>query len=134
MIEDKCEKLGAAHLLMHGIFGFKATAPGAVTDLILGAPIDPESPELRNARTVALTEWKVVRRASEAQDRVEDARRQASQYADGLLAGLALNSRRYLVLVSKQDLDPTPTLDSQDGLYQLISIAIEPRTPSKSGS
>jgi hypothetical protein len=34
--ETGCEKLGACHLLLHGIWAFKAYAEGERTDLVLG--------------------------------------------------------------------------------------------------
>ncbi len=37
--EPSCEKLGATHLLMHGIWAFKASAEGERTDLVLGGPL-----------------------------------------------------------------------------------------------
>lgn len=38
--ETACEKLGASHLLVHGIFAFKITGAGARTDLVFGEPIE----------------------------------------------------------------------------------------------
>lgn len=37
--ETKCEKLGALHLLLHGVWAFKADATGGKTDLILNEPL-----------------------------------------------------------------------------------------------
>lgn len=36
--ETVCEKLGAVHLLLHGIWAFKAHSAGERTDLVLGEP------------------------------------------------------------------------------------------------
>jgi len=38
--ETTCEKLGAVHLLLHGIWAFKINAAGARTDLVFGDPLN----------------------------------------------------------------------------------------------
>jgi hypothetical protein len=38
--ETACEKLGGAHLLLHGIWAFKVNAEGERTDLVFGEPLE----------------------------------------------------------------------------------------------
>jgi hypothetical protein len=60
--ELACEKLGAVHLLQHGIWSFKVDRAGERTDLVLGEPISDS--ELRDvylsAEGLVLTEWKTA--------------------------------------------------------------------------
>jgi hypothetical protein len=65
--ELACEKLGAAHLLQHGVWAFKAHAEGERTDLILGEPIENLSQVEAVAIALVLTEWKMVGKPSESE-------------------------------------------------------------------
>jgi hypothetical protein len=59
--EPVCEKLGAAHLLSHGIWAFKAEEKSEQTDLILGEPIRTILTQVEStAEALVLTEWKKV--------------------------------------------------------------------------
>lgn len=56
--ETRCEKLGAVHLLSHGIWGFKVSAAGAATDLILSErPLLGSGLNVSVAEFLVLTEW-----------------------------------------------------------------------------
>ena len=98
--EIACEKLGAAHLLLHGIWAFKANSAGQRTDLILGNTLDVNDEVIEAARGLVLTEWKLVKRNDKPEDVKDIAKSQASLYAGGGLAGFELDSERYLVLVA----------------------------------
>ncbi len=103
--ETACERLGAIHLLSHGIWGFKVTSTGSATDLVFGEPLDSEAVTVRRtARAVVLTEWKLIRSGDEAAKRAQEARRQTELYSAGVLGDLALKRTRYIVLVSKSRL------------------------------
>ncbi len=112
--ETACEKLGATHLLSHGIWTFKANAEGAHTDLVYSEPIDPDR-AARSADGLVLTEWKKV--DSEATTRAihslfAAACAQAKRYTQGSLAGFELTDYRYLIAVSWSDVDvPADMLD-----------------------
>jgi hypothetical protein len=56
--EVACEKLGAVHLLLHGIWAFKVDAAGARTDLVLEEPAGDVAAVQRYADGLVLTEWK----------------------------------------------------------------------------
>lgn len=130
--EEACEKIGAIHLLWHGIYPFKADAAGATTDLIYQEPIDT-SIGRRGIDGLVLTEWKVADEKIAA-SRFEEARAQAQLYKGGLLAGLELAQYRYVVVVSILDLPKALVPDdAQIGevIYRHINIAIEPRYPSQ---
>lgn len=130
--EISCEKLGAAHLLWHGIYAFKADATGARTDLVFAEP--PDAIEVaRVAAGLVLTEWKVARTEHEGAAKFAEAKRQAQFYSQGPLSGLELAGYRYLVVVSAQHLasDAIPPDDRQcDVVFRHINIAVEPLTPS----
>lgn len=130
--EVPCERLGAVHLLSQGIYGFKAVAPGAATDLIL-----PELPDereiMRAAEGLVLTEWKWLTEA-DALQLFAVAREQAHLYGRGILAGAELRSYRYLIGVSLAELplDCVPKdLVIDDVTYRHINVVIDPDVPSK---
>ena len=129
--EVACEKLGAAHLLWHGIFAFKVDGSGARTDLIA-----PEPPDLNQVIHVAdglvLTEWKVVS-AKNASDKFAEALRQAELYRAGVLAGIELAGYRFLVGVSEHALPPAAIpgdLECNGAIHKHINIVVNPATPS----
>jgi hypothetical protein len=132
--EPACEKLGATHLLHHGIWAFKVDAIGARTDLMYSEPVNLEHAARSDARLV-LTEWKRAANASPSEQEVLQqftaAREQAQRYAEGALAGLELKDCRYLVLVSRDDVTPPPDVTVDGVLYRHVNIPIEPSAPSK---
>lgn len=129
--EEACEKLGGAHLLLHGIWGFKASAEGERTDLVLGEPLKDIAQIENAAEALILTEWKVVRDKGELQKKINVAFHQAERYAAGILSGFELASYRYLVIVSENVLE-MPTDKEKDGItYRHINIAVDPKSPSK---
>jgi len=58
--EPACERLGASHLLLHGVWSFKASAEHARTDLVLSDPRTDWDEPRRAAQGLVLTEWKRV--------------------------------------------------------------------------
>jgi hypothetical protein len=81
-----------------------------------------------------LTEWKVVRKASDLGTQADRAFVQAKLYGIGSLAGFELSSRRYLVIVSEDRLD-MPSDRSESGVdYQYKNIAVKPLSPSKAAT
>ncbi|MBA4391777.1 MAG: hypothetical protein C0399_12700, partial [Syntrophus sp. (in: bacteria)] len=94
--ELHCERLGGAHLLLHGIWAFKVTGLGASTDLVFGEPVERTSESIASADALVLTEWKKVE--SEFAKIAESARKQADLYSAGVLGGLELREYRYIVL------------------------------------
>lgn len=128
--ETACEKLGAAHLLLHGIWAFKANSAGERTDLILGNQLIVDDEMIGAARGLVLTEWKLVK-AKDNPETVKDvAKSQASRYSSGGLAGFELDSERYLVLVSEEAFDKPR--DEEEGAvsYKVISLVLNRKTPS----
>jgi hypothetical protein len=84
--ETACEKLGAAHLLLHGIYAFKVDATGARTeDLVLSQPIVDEE-VFQVAEGLVLTEWKKIPAAREVGKQAASAKKQAELYASEPLA------------------------------------------------
>ncbi len=128
--EIACEKLGAAHLLSHGLWAFKASGTGEATDLVFPERIDWATASAA-AEALVLTEWKVVREGQKAGARAREAQAQAARYARGVLGGLELQGYRYLVLVSERFVD-CPEDVIEDGVrYRHVNIAVAPSSPSK---
>ncbi|MGE0256123.1 MAG: hypothetical protein AB7N54_18485 [Alphaproteobacteria bacterium] len=127
--ETKCEKLGAVHLLYHGIWAFKADATGARTDLIFQDPIRLNDKDTAKVLGLVLTEWKIARNENEA-EKYREAYAQANIYTDEYIKGVELEHYRYLVVVSKRRF-PEPADFVEDGIiYRHVHIALEPNTPS----
>ena len=130
--ETHCERVGAVHLLGHGIWAFKVQSKAA-TDLVYGDPIDTRMQTARRiARALVLTEWKLVKDSNEINKIALNARTQAAIYAAGLLGDLELKRTRYIVLVTKQDVKPPD--DETDGrgiTYRHVVISTDPKSPSE---
>ena len=133
--EPICEKLGAVHLLLFGIYAFKVDAIGERTDLVFGTPANLLEAG-RIAEALVLTEWKLVRQPSELGAKIKEARAQADAYAGGSLAGLELSSRRYLLMVSSEVMRDLPSeLPGGPVTYEVVNIAVNPpRQPHGRGS
>jgi hypothetical protein len=129
--EVACERLGGAHLLLHGIWAFKAHGPGARTDLVLGEAVTDAAAVERVADALVLTEWKLVRKEADATSIAEQARSQASHYGAGLLSGIELADYRYIVLVSLRGLPKLVDVTEGGTTYRHVHIAIAPPSPSK---
>jgi hypothetical protein len=130
--EVACEKLGAVHLLLHGIWAFKISATGERTDLVFQETVSDLTAEERYADGLVLTEWKTAAPGDNAGQRFADARSQARRYAQGALAGNELTAYRYAIVVSSQHV-PVPA-DTADGtvVYRHINVAVDPQSPSRS--
>jgi hypothetical protein len=132
--ELACERLGATHLLLHGIWTFKTDAAGARTDLVYSEPVDLDQ-AARAADGLVLTEWKKTPKEQVTSQEVNrlfaDARAQARRYAEGPLAGFELTDYRYMVLVSWEDVEVPPDIPELGVLYRHISIPVAPLAPSK---
>lgn len=128
--EEHCERLGALHLLYHGVWAFKINAEKGRTDLILNEPLLDTSMVERTSTTLVLTEWKLCREGDNLERKINEAYEQARIYEAGVLGGIELTKYRYLVMVSKKSVRMQP--DRKEGLmtYRLINIAIDPDRPS----
>lgn len=129
--EIACEKLGAIHLLLHGIFAFKVDAAGARTDLVFQEQAGLLIDEQRYVDGFVLTEWKKVTSKKNAEQQFEQARFQAARYAQGALAGSELAGYRYAVVVSRQQVPLPDDLTKGGVVYRHINVAVEPRIPSR---
>jgi hypothetical protein len=129
--EIECERRGAVHMLLHGIWAFKINAAGERTDLVFQEPRDRLAGAERFAEGLVLTEWKKASSEDEVQGKFDEARAQAQRYAVGSLGGLELSSVRYLIAVSRRQV-PTPCDLHEDGvIYGHVNIAVEPQVPSR---
>jgi hypothetical protein len=130
--EVECERLGAVHLLWHGIFAYKIDAIGARTDLVFNERL-AETYSERGVEGLVLTEWKISDEKSGAK-RSREARHQAERYQSGPLLGTELTGYRYAVVVSLNELPRADIPDDfpmGDVVYRHVNIALNPRTPSK---
>jgi hypothetical protein len=129
--ETHCERLGAVHLLSHGIWGFKISSAGAATDLVFPAPIDGQVATVRRtARALVLTEWKLVKTATQLEEKAAEARRQAQLYSAGVLSDMTLKSTRYIVLVSRKQLLQLDDAQEAGVTYRHVVIPVDPDPPS----
>jgi hypothetical protein len=129
--EVECEKLGAVHLLWHGIWAFKVDAKGGRTDLVYQQPREDAAREQQYAEGFVMTEWKIENSPEQARTKCSEAREQAKLYASGVLGGTELTAYRYVVVVSRQEIQlPDPI---QDGgvEYKHINIVVNPSPPSQ---
>lgn len=129
--EVECEKLGAVHLLLHGIWAFKADAAGGRTDLVLGEPLEDTDLVERVAEGLVLTEWKLAQELKDVARQFEEARNQAARYTRETLAGIELLDYRFLVVVTEKGIDELEDLQSNGVVYRRINIAVDPVTPSR---
>jgi hypothetical protein len=131
--ETSCEKLGAVHLLLHGIWAFKVNTAGERTDLVFGESVPDSSSVERAAESLVLTEWKRVLSPTKTEAIASDARKQAARYTVGALGGLVeLVRYRFIVLVSENTLT-LPADHSENGVvYRHVNVAVDPKPPSKS--
>jgi hypothetical protein len=127
--EVECERHGAVHLLLHGIWAFKVNAAGERTDLVYQEPGVIAGAQ-RYADGLVLTEWKKAGSKTEAPRRFEEARRQAKRYAQGSLGGIELTSVRFAVVVSQQQVTVPDDVSEAGIIYRHISISVDPGVPS----
>lgn len=129
--ETMCERLGAIHLLSHGIWAFKVTAPGGATDLVFDDPVEQYSEVVtRTARALILTEWKLIRNPNEIGAKTQEARSQTEIYSGGVLGSTELKGTRYIVLVCQEDLRPPDDVMLGAITYRHIVLPISPKSPS----
>ena len=130
--EPACEKLGAIHLLSHGIWAFKYQALGGATDLIFPLPIEKfDKPIRRTARALVLTEWKRFKDADDLNAKAQEARVQTEIYKGGILGDVELRQTRYIVLVGELDLEALPDRIVNGITYRHIILPVEAELPSK---
>ncbi|HWO19382.1 MAG TPA: hypothetical protein VNO30_11425 [Kofleriaceae bacterium] len=128
--EERCEKLGALHLLSHGIYSFKADAGSGRTDLILGTPL-AVTDDVQSAEALVLTEWKLVRNGDDPAFKAREGKAQADRYSSVELAGIELQRHRYVVLVS---MNAVPVPGSEQHLNvttHYVNVVINPLSPSE---
>jgi hypothetical protein len=129
--ETACERLGAVHLLSHGIWAFKIVAPGGATDLVFGDPVEQHAEVMRRtARALVLTEWKLIKRPDEITTKAQEARDQAAIYSGGVLGDAELKGTRYIVLVCESDLTPPDDVSVGAVTHRHVLLPTNPKSPS----
>lgn len=132
--ETACERLGAVHLLLHGIWAFKTSAAGERTDLVYNEPSIDGDAAAGVAEALVLTEWKLVRSTSELPAKLAAAEAQARLYSQGILGGLELSDSRFLIIVSQERLQLSPDNEAEGVIYRKRNIAVAPASPSRSAT
>jgi len=128
--EPKCEKLGSTHLLLHGIWAFKANAEGGRTDLILNEPITDISAIEKTSTALVLTEWKIIRHQSELKSKVKEACGQIKSYSSGVLRGIELVNYRYIIVVSEKGVRMPNDDTENEVMFRYINLPVSPDVPS----
>ena len=129
--EVECEKLGAVHLLLHGIWAFKVDAASARTDLVFQEPAGDLAQAQRYADGFVLTEWKKAGEDTQVGKRFEEARSQARRYAQGPLGATELVAYRYAVVVSPLTVEVPVDTTEGSVVYRHINVAVDPQVPSR---
>lgn len=128
--EPKCEQLGAAHLIGHGICAIKVRAGHSETDLILREPLD----QIANNPAIdgfVPTEWKRVTDKDVA-TQLQQARDQLTLYKEGALSSMTLLDTRYVIAVSLTPLKNTITDVVEQGVtFRQVNLVINSPNPSK---
>jgi hypothetical protein len=130
--EPACERLGAIHLLWHGIWGFKVHAGGERTDLVVGELIDAATigRAARAGTALVLTEWKRVTQKLSVPAATQAIEKQVKRYRRGSLAGVELKRTCYGVLVSKKHVPPPSDRAFADFAIRFVNLVVDPDTPS----
>jgi hypothetical protein len=82
------------------------------------------------ARALVLTEWKLVKKASDIVVKAQEGRAQAAIYSAGVLGDLELKRTRYVVLVSESEMSAPSDIVEGGVTYRHVVIATEPKRPS----
>jgi len=129
--EVACERLGAVHLLLHGIWAFKVDAIGARTDLVFQEACGDFGEAQRYAFGFVLTEWKKAADDGDSGRCFDEARSQASRYAQGPLAASELTGYRYAVVVSRRRIEAPADYRAGGIVCRHINIPVDPELPSR---
>lgn len=129
--EVECEKIGAVHLLSHGIWAFKVNASGGRTDLVYQEPLQDTRAAAGAAEGLVLTEWKKLGNGNKPDRLFASARSQAKDYAAGVLGGTELTRVRYAILVSEESITVPDDVTEGAATYRHLNVAVAPGPPSK---
>ena len=123
------KKLGALHLLSHGLYAFKIDAFNERTDIMLNEHLTTDDDLTSAIDAFVMTEWKLVKHNDQVQKAVE-ARKQSERYQIGAALGVELTNTRYIVLLSDQDLVKIDDVSKNGAYYKHINIELAPSTAS----
>lgn len=127
--ETEIEKLGALHLLSHGLWAFKSHSTGERTDLIIQQNVNLED-VVKSMTSLVLTEWKKVE-DKDVNEKVQQAIKQLKAYSSGSLATMELSSTCYAVIVSDKHQTMPADIEEKNRIYRHVNIVINPDVPSK---
>lgn len=124
--EGALEKLGATHLLAHGLWAFKSTAENEKQDLVLNTPIRADEVQAVGASLV-LTEWKKIT-LENLEEKCQSALALAKKYGEDHLIGSELKREKYLILVSEKHFDMPANVIENDVRYVYMNLSIGPKS------
>ncbi|MBC7372281.1 MAG: hypothetical protein H7326_11985 [Bdellovibrionaceae bacterium] len=122
--EESIEKLGANHLLAHGLWAFKSCDETLKKDLVLGTAIRAEEVQAVGACLV-LTEWKKTTPET-ILEQSKAAFADARKHSEEPVAGSELKFEKYLILVSENLLSVPASVVEDDVRYVYMNLAINP--------
>jgi len=122
--EESLEKLGANHLLAHGLWAFKSCEESLKKDLVLGTAIRADEVQAVGACLV-LTEWKKVTSETLA-EKSKMAYENARQHSEDPVAGSELKFEKYLIMVSENLLTMPASIAEDDVRYVYMNLSINP--------
>jgi len=120
--EAAIEKLGANHLLSHGLWAFKPLEESKRADLVLSAPIKLDEVQEVGA-TLVLTEWKKVNFENLA-EKSKEALTQARKYGASPVAATELRKEKYLIMVSENRTEMPIPVNDGDIRYVYINLSL----------
>jgi hypothetical protein len=146
--EVHCEALGGVHLLLHGIWAFKAYSRDdradspVLGDRAIGKPdkrVDLVTQDLliidrrvESAESLVLTEWKLAKARDKVAERAREGMRQAVSYSGSSLAATELGSVRYVIVVtSHREEMPADDETERPITYRFLNLAVDPQRPSR---
>jgi hypothetical protein len=122
--EEALEKIGAIHLLSHGLWAFKAANENEKRDLVLSTPIKADEVQEVGAALV-LTEWKKIS-AESLVSKAKEALAGARKYQGSHWAGSELKKEKYLVMVSEHHLEMPVSVIDDEIRYVYVNLSINP--------
>jgi hypothetical protein len=122
--EQALEKLGATHLLSHGLWAFKSCEDNQKKDLVLGSSIRADEVQAVGACLV-LTEWKKIQ-PENIVEKSKQALSSAKKYSEPPVAGSELKNEKYLIMVSENHINMPASVKEDDIRYVFMNLSINP--------
>jgi hypothetical protein len=120
--DEAIGKLGAIHLLAHGLWAFRATKESEKRDLILNTPILADEVQAVGACLV-LTEWRKITSENVA-EKAKQALSEARKYGESHVPGSELKMEKYLIMVSEKPVNVPAPIQDDDTRYIYMNLSL----------